>query len=1207
MKFYTCFSHAYFKKREKQNKQRPLWPRLTEKSFHKLKQTAMRINLILFLIAIAMFKVTASVKAQSINLSFENAQIEKVFTAIEKQSNYIFWYDKALVKSAKKVSIKINNGSLKETLDQCFKDQTLEYQIVDNTIVVKEKPKINTVQPNNLKKSIPVRGKVSDSKKSPLSGVSIKIKGTSLGTVTDDKGNFSVEAPDESSILVVSYLGFQTVEFVIKGNTNPTIELNELASNLETVSIVNTGYQQVPKERATGSFVQIDNVLLSRSVSTSILDRLANVTSGLVFNSNTASSNRGQYDINIRGRGTIYANDQPLIVVDNFPYEGDMNTINPNDIESITILKDAAAASIWGARSGNGVIVINTKRGKLNKPLKVSINSNFNIGDKPDMYYNPNFLSSSDFIDVEQMLFQKGFYAADEASFSKTVLSPVVELLIKKRDGKIPAAEADAMIHELRKNDIRRDFDQYIYRKSVNQQYSLNLTGGSEKVTYNFSAGYDNNLDNLKRNSYDRLTLNSYNTFNPVKNLELSAAMNFVHTNTDLNNSGWGYNPKLSTITPATNKNIFPYAKLAEENGNALPLFKFFRAAYIDTLAKGKLLDWNYRPLEELGLANNTIRLNDIRLNTGARYSFTKTLNADVKYQLQKSISKNANLNSIQSYFARNLINQYTLPATPDYTKKILLGDILDQSFNDISSYSLRGQVNYDETFSGKHQIAAMVGAEVREVQNITNLYRLYGYDPEHTLAGKVDYATNVNKVFPYASNNQAIPNIDANTELLDRYRSFYANASYNFDSRYIISGSLRKDASNLFGVKTNQRAVPLWSSGVSWNLSNEHFYNLAWLPTLKFRATYGYNGNINKSVTAYTTAVFSRSSATGLTNASITSPANDDLRWERVRIFNLGLDFAFKKQRLSGSIEYYSKRGLDLFGDAILAPATGITSFKANLSDSKGNGIDILLNSQYSIGPVSWSGSLLFSRATDKVVNLKSNLGSANYVSYSDGVSQTQSLAPREGYPVYSVFSYRWAGLDANGDPQGYINNEVSKDYSAIRSGTQAQDLVYHGSARPTTFGSFRNDFRFGPMSLSVNISYKLGYYFRRSSISYSDLFSNWIGHKDYYDRWKQPGDELLTDVPALQYPDVNERSFFYTYSSVLVEKGDHIRLQDIALSYDLTKARLKSLPVHAVKFFTYVNNIGFLWRANKRRLDPDAATFPAPRTYALGMRVDF
>jgi TonB-linked SusC/RagA family outer membrane protein len=1037
-----------------------------------------------------------------------------------------------------------------------------------------------------------------------LPGATVKILNKDGGVITDQNGKFELLTADTSGTLVISFIGYHPAQIPFNHlHRGPFLmSLSADAAMLHEV-MVSTGYQTLPKERATGSFVQLDSALINRRVSTDILSRLEGVTPGLLFNRNTINSTTGTLDINIRGHSTLFANDQPLIIVDNFPYDGDINNINPNDIESITVLKDAAAASIWGVRSGNGVIVLNTKKGRFNQPLSVDLNANVTVGNKPDAFYSPDFLNSNDFINYEQSLFKSGYYDRNINNSSQPPLSPVVQLLADERSGKITADQANAQINAFRNMDVRNDIEKYLYRKSVDQQYNIDLRGGSNKSTYFFSAGYDNYLAGQVGNKNDRLTINSQNTFNPVRNLQLSVGLNYTESHATDNaitnlNSGGSYST------------IYPYATLAGANGNALAIVKDYNYAWVtDPASQQGLLNWQYKPLDEIKNADNTVKLNDIRINTGLKYSFLKDFNAEVKYQYETSGTDGMNYFSQDTYYARNLINRYT---SPNGTNNIPASGILQQSASDLSSQRVRGQLNFQHDWNNLHNLTALAGAEINQTIISGNSNTVYGYDNQLGTSQNVDFKTYFPFYIPGTGAGQ-IPNSLGFSKTTDNYISYFSNAAYSYLDRYTLSLSGRIDKSNLFGVTTNQKSVPLYSAGGAWEASKEPFYRLSFLPHLKLRATYGYNGNIDKNVAAVTTIrQFSYNYFSGGTYDAVVNPGNPELRWEKDRIINFAVDFGFRNQVVSGSIDYYLKQGIDLFGDSPLAPSTGLTTFRGNTADTKGNGLDLVLNSKNIASKnFQWTSNFQLSYVLDKVTHYDITQTTSSAFSYGSGNSGT--ILPILNQPIFAIYSYRWAGLDHNtGNPQGYLNGQVSTDYTGIVSGTKITDLVYNGPSRPTTFGSFRNTVTWHSLSLSFNIIYKLNYYFRRSSISYGSLATGWAGNTDFTKRWQKPGDELMTNVPSIQYPPFSgDEDLFYKNSAVLVDKGDNIRLQDASLAYDVTRASWKGMPFNHLQFYAYVNNIGILWRANHDHLDPDlfgsTGAYPIPRTISFGVKTNF
>lgn len=1020
-----------------------------------------------------------------------------------------------------------------------------------------------------------------------LRGATIKTADSTSTYQTDQNGYFNLTTTANEGKLVISYLGYQTVELTYNlTNKGPfEITLEPASTTLEQVT-VSTGFQQLPKERATGSFSVINNELFNRSVSTDVISRLNGVTSGLLFD-RTADNNLG---ITVRGKSTIFANSQPLVILDNFPYEGDLNNLNPNDVESITVLKDAAAASIWGTRAGNGVIVITTKRGKFNQPLSVSLNSNVTVTDKPDLFYERR-ISASDFIGVEQFLFDNGKYDGF-ISDGITALTPAVEMMLNTRNGIITATEKDAQLNLLAQHDVRNDLSKYFYRTNINQQYALNLSGGSDKQQYYISGGWDKNLASLVGNSYDRISLNANNTYSLLNNrLEISTGMLYTKSN-DRNNAR---SPEFG------NGALYPYAALADEQGNALEIARY-RNGFLGNQANPALLDWRYKPLDELGFADNTTGRTDYQVSLGVKYKLMPVLSAEVKYRYGNGTTENRNRNSQQTYFTRDLINSYSQvdEATGSLTRPVPLGDILSLSDGSYTSQNLRGQLNFDQRWAGRHQLTAIAGSEIGEVLTRSDSYRLYGYDPERETSLPVDF---VNRFPNYLlGNSNTIYSRLGLSKLTNRTVSFFGNGAYSYLDRYTISASARSDGSNLFGVRTNQKWAPLWSVGTGWNISNEPFYHLDFLPSLKLRTTYGYNGNIDKNITAFLTTQVFGNNRYGAVYSGVLNPPKPDLTWERIGQLNIGLDFGFKNNVITGSIEYFYKKGKDMIGDAVLAPSSGYVSYRGNTAAIKGEGVDLTLNAAVLKGRVSWNIFALFSAARTVVTSYK-------VMPTTNGDYIAGSL-PKAGRDLNGIFVYKWAGLDPlTGDPQSYLNGEVSKDYTKIIAGTNADDLEYIGTAAPRYYGSLMNSFNYGSFTLSVNLLYKLGYYFRRPSISYTSLFagSAGIGHSDYVQRWQKPGDELLTNVPSLVYPANYNRDDLYLNSATLIEKGDHIRLQDIQMSYNLRKNAFAKLPFQNVKLYAVASNLGVVWRANKAGLDPDASVYPQPVSIAAGVKIDF
>ena len=1131
--------------------------------------------------------------AQSISFSFFHTPLKQVLKTVEKKTGYHFSYVSRYIAAAHPVTFTVKDATIDEVLERCFKDQPLAYKVVENDKTVLVIPAPLPI-PRGIGPARDVTGKIMDEKGAPIEGVSITMEGSTKGTISDDKGLFSLTGLPADASLLFTHVGYGRQLIKTQGMTAIILTLSPIMQSMGNVSIeLSNGYQTLNWERTSGSFDFINQDLISRSVTTNVLDRIENLTPGLLFNHGDAA---GADPLLIRGRGTLYADATPLVVLDNFPYDGSLANINPNDVESITILKDAASASIWGARAGNGVIVITTKSGKSAKP-QVTLNSSVTIQGRPGLF-NINTISSSDAIDVEESLYNQGFYTGYFSDPLHPPVPPVVMLL----NGGTSSTEANAQIQAMRGHDVRNDLKRYFYRTSVNQQHSVNVSGSSPGVNYYLSAGWDHDMSNLVTQKDDRVTLRSKNTFKISPRLRVDATVNFVE-NIGQGGNNQGYN----IVSPQTNQKLYPYAQLADAQGNAQPIYLDYSQSFIQSAEAAGLQDWTYAPLADIYDENVATNTRDYLLNGAMQYKVLRPLTVELKYQFENELIETNDVHNDSSYFVRNLINSFTQvdPVTGALTYPIPQGGILDLTNTAVVSQQGRAQINYDNTWQCKHRLDLMGGWEIRRVVTTGNAHRYYGYDPD--VAGINPY---VNYNIVYAQYGQPvfsqIPFIDNVSRAVDDFLSYYANGTYTYEGRLSLSASARKDEANLFGVNTNEKGTPLWSSGAGWILSKERFYHLRWLPFLKARATYGYNGNISRLASALTTTTAYPAFTTPATRAVINNPPNDKLRWERVGTFNAGLDFTTRNKVVDGSVEFYIKSDKDLMAQAPVDPTLGVSSFYGNVASMKGRGIDLRLTTRNITGSLKWYSTLVFSYSATHVTkfDMPTPALGITYVNVA-----ASSINPVLGKPVFSYFSYRREALDAMGNPQGYLNHQVSEDYASIISQTPLDNMVYNGPAEPVYFGALRNDLSYKGFSLSFNISYKFDYYFRKPSVEYFDLFHYNTTSGDYAQRWQKPGDEARTYVPSTPSGQFDRnRDVFYRYSSVLVNKADNIRLEDIRLSYDLGKGVWRRMPFERVRLYLYASDLGPIWRANKSGVDPYYNNIPlAGVNLSGGINVDF
>ncbi len=1038
----------------------------------------------------------------------------------------------------------------------------------------------------------------------PLPGANVQIKGAGIGATTDGQGRFKLQVRADTARIIFSYIGYSSVDTLVLLPQRSQLIITLIANVAVLNEVAVTGYQIIPKERSTGSFVHVDNALINRSVSTNLLERLVGNVSGLAVqgqgvNPTGANPLSRSLGIRIRGESTLagstFVSRDPLIVVDNFPFEGSLANINPNDVESMTILRDAAAASIWGARAGNGVIVIVTKKGSKNQALKTELTANLGFVFKPDVFKDPNYLAAADYIGAERELFNRGFFNSDiRGGGNKPIISPVVSILAAERDGQLSSEAAQNQLERFASLDVRRDFERYIYQTAARQQYALSLSGGSAKSTYRISGGYDYNKQTVVGNTDNRFTLTSENTLMPVRGLDVSLGLHYSSNTTDEHNhqNQWG-----SIVLGGKYGDLYPYAQLADQQGNPLSVLKDFGQVYKASTVSAGLLDWEYRPLQEAAIGSKKSKTTDLLLKSSISYAFRSWLRAQAQYSFERQSITAQLLNTADSYYSRDLINRFTLiNADSTLTKQVPDGGVLRLNQAEYFSHNGRLQFNADKTF-GSSSINLLAGAEIRELRTSGFDRVSYGYDPRTGVsANNLDFSKALST---QPSGLAMIPGPEGSMQgFVNRFISYYVNGSYSYKRRYVISASARRDGANIFGARTNDKVTPLWSVGGAWTVSNEQFYGAAWMPLLKLRGSYGSAGNVYQG-SVYATGTYFTNSLTGLPAITELLAPNPNLRWETVKTLNLAVEFATRSERISGSLEFYVKKGTDLIQRLTLAPSAGFSSVYGNAAGTTTKGFDLTLHTDNIKGNLGWHTVWLVSHLKDRVDRYDA-VPTANSIQ-----SQGETRIAVKGKPLYSVYSYAWNGIDNNGDPLGTFGGENSKEYAKIISNFQPDSLVFNGAGVPTWFGSVRNDLSLGPWSLSFNITYKLGYVFRRTStsINYTEVLAG-RAHKDYLDRWKAHGDQMQTSVPALAYPSNTPRNTFYQYSSALIERGDHIRLQDIRLAFDLGSVvkRLQSAQI-----YTYASNLGILWRANKLGLDPDYVSLSSRHRLITSVSISF
>lgn len=1199
------------------------------------------MKLIIVLMTTVFLQISFASEAQKVTLSEKNATLESVFKKIRVQTGYDFFGDIDLLKRAKKVNIEVNNVPLEEALNQCLKNQDLTYVISNKIIVIRRESQQLTNKNATAFAEVNISGRVMDEENKPLAGATITIKRTKSSVRTNQNGEFNLNV-DPTDILLISYVGYESQEIKvssIKTGSQFLITLRSSTAKLKQVEIVNTGYQTLPKERATGSFQTITAKQLQHSTSPDLLKRLEGITTGLDFNNNSIYSptNSSKFRVptlsglTIRGKNnlnTIPNTDdfavggQPLVVIDGIASPYSIDKLNPNDVESVNILQDAAAASIWGSRAANGVIVVTTKKGQFQTPTSISFDANLNVTDKIDFFYR-KVMSTSDFIDAQlaQLNYnfeQNGQTVPDPVIpnppaniIAQTPISPVAEIWNSWKRNKISDEQYKNQIDALRNNDIRNDYTKYFLRNSVMQNYNLSASGGIKNYAYRLSGSYGKTLNNTQASDANRMSVIYSATVKPIKNMSLNANVNYNQQNR--NEQGGGTNA-------ITGDGFYPYTRLVDDAGNPIAVPKAYRKAFIDSLAKkfgNKILDLSFKPLDDIKQGYTKYKSQLLNLNLNADYNFSPVFSASVNYNNAWGHDEQTQLRGQNSFYMRDLINRFTNKTT--FARVVPLGGLLTPTDRKSNNQTIRAQVNANKNWGDKHELYAIAGAEGAQTYSESRGADFYGYDEQtKSVDNALPFKVRTPLLFIDPSIGTSSGIIPYSTRFNDdkvRTFSFYSNAAYTYDKRYTLSASIRSDYSSIFGRGTNERGATYFSVGGKWDINKEKFYQISWLPSLALKATFGYNGNQNPVVSPLPLISYTRTSFEGyqLPYASTLDGSNRELRPEKAAFLNLGLSFGTKSNRITGNLEYYVRTTTDLITDTSLDPTTGFTTLYYNAADLRSRGVDFTLSSlNLESNKFNWRSTFLFSYNRVKVTDLFSDKPNTA------GQQISNNPPFNKGADLSRLYAYRWAGLDpATGDPMGYIDGKpvrVTGDYNVYNQIYTApvSTARYFGSSVPVYYGSLINTFNYGNLSVSFNLMYKLGYYVKRSPydvLRYSQLIlTNVVQGEEYARRWQKPGDEKFTNVPSMTFPITpgltDNRDDFYYNSEINVLKGDHVRLQQINLSYTLTKGLW---AIKSPRIYANVNNLGIIWRANKLGIDPDINDYPNPRSYSIGVSASF
>lgn len=1041
---------------------------------------------------------------------------------------------------------------------------------------------------------------VSQSDGQPIQGATVR---SSVGqTMSDEKGFFTVIYSGNDPILNVSALGYtaKRITFSRYPDTMVLIQLTPTRTLVDEV-VVSTGYYSVPVERATGSFSFVEEEDIKGQPGINILHRLENQVPGMQFIRKDSQEGDEEPEIRVRGVATIHSDRSPLIVVDNFPFNGNIESIDPATVANVTVLKDAAAASIWGAKAGNGVIVITTKKGSVSDSPRYGIRLNTSLTEKRDLHKSKSFISSSDHIEMERILFDRRHYAEN----NWTPLSPAVELFIAERDGRINRNEMEAALDELRSYDYRADAEKYFFQTPVNTEFSGNVSGGTDVYRYFLSTGVRHNQAMHRGVHSTRYTVSTSNTIRLNKVISLDIGMNYSRSDNSDNSA------TVNDLTFGSFQAPAPYTRFVDKAGQPIPITKGVRTLWLESEAAKRFGDWTYNPLVDKNEIDKSTLAQDIRLSGRLSIDFSQHTNASAQYQYESSTTDQYTHYYKNSFFNRHLVNQYT---QLDGSMPFPNAGAQTTNGEQIVGHNLRTQVNYSKGFTKLDlYVHGLAGIEAGQTKDNSSRTTLYGFNPEtYVVQSNID---NINRFPTYPrGNNTLLPrHLFVYNEAINRYVSAFANASLTFKNRYLVSGSVRWDGSNLYGVKANQKGVPLYSLGIGWHLDKEAFFNSELMDQLRLRMTFGYSGNTNQNSSANTVITYGVDRTTNLPRTLIWKLGNPWLRWERVKTLNFGIDASLLKNSLYISLDGYQKAGMDLIGNVYTDITTGWDSendllpFLMNYANIRTSGIDVNASSSYSIGKVYFSSKLQITYVENKVTNYFGNIGIATNLQYT-----THSAPPVSGKSFDQMYSVPWFGLsNENGliqvpDEDGKLSTENSAYNSFVRD-LALEDLIPTGISTPRLQGVLSQSLNFGKWSLNLSALFKAGYNFRKPSLNYNRLITSWEGHNDYPKRWQNPGDELVTNIPAFPTTNNSTRDMIYQGSEIFIENGSHVRLHDVRLSRNISFG--SKWQVSHARMFVYSRNLGVLWSASKSGLDPDSPslTYPKAKSISIGIELNF
>ncbi|MDO5981382.1 SusC/RagA family TonB-linked outer membrane protein [Flavivirga spongiicola] len=1043
-----------------------------------------------------------------------------------------------------------------------------------------------------------------------------QINGAMIGTTTDFDGNFTFQAFQDAANITVSSMGFETkVIDISRSSTNLVINLNSKNQELEEVLL--TGYQKIEKRKVTSAFGKVKTEDIKQAGVSNIDQMLSGQIAGVVVQP-TNGAPGAPAKIVIRGIATLNGSSDPLWVLDGIPLEGNdipsdftdkdnidqlrsyaIGGLNPEDIESITILKDASATSIYGARAANGVIVITSKNGKKG-PMRINFSANSFVTQRPD-FDKLNLMNSNQKVDFELDLASRSdlIYQNDRGGVARILNSYGAYNNFVTNGFAAISLDAQNEINALRK--INTNWGDALYQTALNQQYNLSISGGGEKNDYYFSTGFFDEIGATKGTGQKRFNLTIKNNFQVRDDLKIGVSL-FGNIN-----KSFSYITGIDANTNPSNysRRANPYLQVLDVDGHYV---------YDPDLIERSDLNLKYNILEERRNTSYDLKYTGIKALFDATYNATKGLKLYTQLGLQIDDTKTERFGGEESYFTRKYRqrSQY-LGAGGEYAYFLPDGGIIENTNTGFFQYNWKTTATYNTTFKEKHELDVLLGTEFRRNKSTNIGTRAFGFNAKTLLSVPITDER--------AVGNSAFDTYDKQF-MENAYTSFFGTASYTYNRKYTLFGSLRYDGSNLFGVNKKYRYLPLWSLAGSWNITQEDFMDeLEMVSDLKFRASYGVQGNIDKSTSPYVVGTYSTTSILpGQTEETIIANGapNPDLRWEKTVSFNTGLDIGLFNSVIYINSDYYYRKSTDLIGFQSVPLESGYSFINTNWASISNKGFELAITSQ-NIRNKNFDWITSFNIAHNK-----------NIVEQIE-IREEDFKPSRKGYSVNAIFGIRTAGLDSNGLPLFWKNgNKVSAvDFFQLNEGTDGSQLTrqehrdlytYLGSGDPKLTGGITNKFRYKQFSLSIAANFNLKQLVQTTP-AYDFVYA-------------QPGTNYNTDIlkagtgsfPALigsSSPGFETNAVYNwfargddggdTYSDLdlWIDEISYIRINSIRLSYAFSNRLLNKLKMTDVRLNLEGRNL-FVFGSNyDGYFDPE--TFgsryaqPIPKVISLGLNITF